>query len=137
MIGIGGLSYEIEDGRQPGLYFGEDFLRPGRVKVILVVKQGDGLLDEQAVIHRQRHLSDGVVGVGVCVVNLVVYNNRGVVAQFVRPHDLNVHLHGPGAYALGDALHIIERVAAGIHEVVEGPSSVSVSQASVNCLVPD
>ena len=83
MIGIGGLSYEIEDGRQPGLYFGEDFLRPGRVKVILVVKQGDGLLDEQAVVHRQRHLSDGVVRVGVGVVDVEKYykDNKSIDCQ--------------------------------------------------------
>ena len=137
MAGIGGLLYEIEDGCQSGLYFCKDHLRPGCVKVVLVSKQGDGLLDEFAVIHGQRHLRDGVVGVGVCVVDLVVHHNRGVVAQFVRPHDLNVHLHGPGAHALGDTLHIVERIAAGIHEVIEGPSPVSVSKASVDCLVPN
>ena len=137
MAGIGGLLYEIEDGCQSGLYFCKDHLRPGCVKVVLVVKQGDGLLDELAVIHRQRHLRDGVVRVGVGVVDLVIYYNRCVVAQFVRPHDLNVHLHGPGAYALGDTLHVVERIAAGIHEVIEGPSPVSVSKASVDRLVPD
>ena len=137
MAGIGGLLYEIEDGCQSGLYFCKDHLRPGCVKVVLVVKQGDGLLDELAVIHRQRHLRDGVVRVGVGVVYLVVHHNRGVVAQFVRPHDLNVHLYGPGAYALADSLHVVEGFRAGIHEVIEGPSPVSVSKASVDRLVPD
>ena len=134
MTGIGGLLYEIEDGCQPGLYFCKDHLRPGCVKVVLVVKQGDGLLDELAVIHRQRHLRDGVVRVGVGVVDLVIYYNRCVVAQFVRPHDLNVHLHGPGAYSLTDTLHVVERIAASIHEVIESPSLVSVSKASYDAL---
>ena len=68
MTEIGGLLYEIEDGSQSGLYFCKDHLRPGCVKVVLVVKQGDGLLDELAVIHRQRHLRDGVVGVRIFVI---------------------------------------------------------------------
>ena len=106
MAGIGGLLYEIEDGCQSGLYFCKDHLCPGSVKVVLVVKQGDGLLDKLAVIHRQRHLRNGVVGVGVGVVDLVVYYNRCVVALFVRPHDLYVHLHCSGAYALSLLLYV-------------------------------
>ena len=62
MAGIGVLSYKIEDGCQSGLYFCKDHFCPGSVKAVLVVKQGDGLLDELAVIHGQRHLRDGVVG---------------------------------------------------------------------------
>ena len=55
----------------------------------------------------------------------------------IMENDLNVHLHGPGAHALADALHIVERIVAGIHEVIEGPSPVSVSNASAYCLVPN
>ena len=48
MTGIGGLLYEIEYGCQPGLHFRKDLLRPGCIEFVLVVKQGEGLLDEQA-----------------------------------------------------------------------------------------
>jgi hypothetical protein len=37
---------------------------------------------------------------------LVVYYNRCVVAQLVRPHDLYVHLHCSGAYALSLLLYV-------------------------------
>lgn len=52
MTGIGGFLYEIEDRCQSGLYFCKNYLRPGCIKIILVVNQGDGLLDEFAVINK-------------------------------------------------------------------------------------
>ena len=35
--------------------------------------------------------------------------------QFVRPHDLYVHLYSPGADPLCDALHVVQGLTASIH----------------------
>ena len=59
----------------------------------------------------------------------------GIVAELVRTHHLQVGLHGPDRHPTGDALHLIERVRAGLHKVVECPSAVFVPQASVEGLV--
>ena len=83
MSGIGVLLYEIEDGCQPVFYLVKDIPRARCIRIIHIAKQRDGFLDEFAVIHRQWHFRNGVVGIGVCVVYLVVYHNWGIVAKFV------------------------------------------------------
>ena len=84
----------------------------------------------------QRIFRDGVARIGVSVVHSVIYLYGGIVAQFVRPNDLYVHLYGSGTYPLGDTLHVVERIGAGIYEVIERPSYVSVSQTVVYRFIP-
>lgn len=127
---------EVQNGGKPVLNFLQDFPSPGIVSVLLVPKKSDGLLYQFAVISRQRHLRDGIAGVGISVVDLVVHLYRRIVAQLVRPHDLYIHLYSPGAHTFGDTLHVVQCLATGIHEIIERPSSVSVSQTVVYSLVP-
>ena len=130
------MLYEVQNGGKPVLNFLQDFPSPGIVRVLLVPKKSDGLLYQLAVISRQRHLRDGIAGVGISVVDPVVHLYRCIISQFIRPHDLYIHLYSPGAYALGDTLHVVQCLAASVHEVIERPSSVSVSQTVVYSLVP-
>ena len=58
---------------------------------------------------------------GSACVGFSIHLYRCVVTQFIRPHHLYVHLHRPGAHALSDALHVVERIRASVHEVVERP----------------
>ena len=130
------MLYKVQNGGKPVLHFLQDFPSPGIVSVLLVPKKSDGLLYQLAVISRQRHLRDGIAGVGISVVDSVIHLYRRIITQLVRPHDLNIHLYSPGAYTLGDTLHVVQSLAASIHEVIERPSSVSVSQTVVYSLVP-
>ena len=130
------LSYEVQQGHEPVLNLCKHFPGPVGIRILLVAEQGDGLLDKLAVIGGKGHLGDGIVRICISVVYPVVHFYRGIVAQLVRPHDLYVHLYGSGADTLGDSLHVVQGLATGVNEVVKRPSSVSVSQTVVYCLVP-
>ena len=127
---------EVQNGGKPVLNFLQDFPSPGIVSVLLVPKKSDGLLYQFAVISRQRHLRDGIAGVGISVVDPVVHLNRRIIPKLVRSHNLYIHLNSSGTYPLGDTLHVVQCLAASIYEVVERSSSVSVSQTVVYSLVP-
>lgn len=88
------LSHEVQYWQQPVLNFGEHFYC--LLAVLLITKQYNGPLYELTVIYRQRHLGDGVAWIGVSIIYLVVHLYRGIVAQFVRPHNLEVPGSNPG-----------------------------------------
>ena len=123
------LLYEVQNSSKPVLHFLQNFPCPSAVCILLIPKKSNGLLYQFAVISRQRHLRDGIAGVGISVVDPVIHLYRCIISQFVRPHDLYIHLYSPGAYTLGDTLHVVQCLAASVHEVVECPSSVSVSNS--------
>lgn len=64
------------------------------VKVLQLLEHFNGFLHDLIVVFRQRHVEDGIVGIGIAVVFAVIYFYRGIVAQFVTAHDLQVGLHG-------------------------------------------
>ena len=135
VIGRAIVSEHAEEG---GFDFGEDCGEVGGFAA--EVEPADhlyGLSEERAVVFRERPVADRVCRVFVAVVFVVVYFDGGVVAQFVGPHHLDVGLHGAHGHSLGDPLHIVEGLGACFDEVVECPSSVFVSQASVDGLVSD
>ncbi len=131
------MSYEVQQGHKSVLDLAKHFPDSVGIRILLVAEQGDGLLDKLAVISGKRHLGDGIVRICISVVNPVVHFYRGIVAQLVRPHNLYVHLYGPGADTLGDSLHVVQGLATSVNEVVKRPSSVSVSQTVVYRLVPN
>ena len=74
-----------------------------------------------------RIYSDRIVRISVSVVYSIINLYRSIVAQFVRSHNLYIHLNSSGAYSFGDSLHVVESIATCLHEIIESPSSVSVS----------
>ena len=106
------------------------------VKVLQLLEHFYGFFHDLIVVFRQRHVEDGIVGVCIAVVFAIIHLYRGIVAQLVTTHDLQVCLHGSQRHTFRDAFHVIESIAASIHQVVDGPSAILVSQAIIYCLVP-
>ena len=89
------------------------------------------------VLHAEGRVGDGVPGISVAVVLPLVDLDRGVVAELVGAHELEVELDG----ALGDvylaALVLVERVGDRGDKVVEGVAAPGVAEAAVEGPVPE
>ena len=135
---------EMDDGLPVLLAHGKFVLKPPHhignlgelVEVLQLAQHIHRLSHQQVVVLRHGHLRDAVFGVAVTVILVVIDLDGRIVAQLVRPHHLEVALDGAKAHALGDALHVIQGVAARIHQIFYGPSAVAVSQTIVYGLVP-
>ena len=138
-----GHTVEVDDGLAVAAADGKLVLKTAHhirhlgklLKALQLAKHVDGLLHHVVVVLRHRHVHDGIVIDAIAVVFVVVHLNGGIVAQLVGAHHLYVALDGSYRDTLAYALHVVERLAAGIYQVFKRPPAVAVAQAVVYRLV--
>lgn len=136
---------EVDDGLRMGLFCMDLVLEPlqdvGHVaeqrEVLELLEHRNGFGQHVDVGFRQRDVGDGIVLVFVFVIFLVVDHDRGVVPEFLAPHQLDVKLGRPPADRFAASLVFGKRVGTGLHQVVQRPLAVLVLQALVDGLVAD